>query len=134
MIQVKVKCPQCGKSLMEEKTKIDDHPSIKVIIEYEKKRGELLLSSLYGSYNVKTDLEVPKGESVDFFCSHCDTNLKTGHVCESCEANMVGMNFFEGGMVQICSRRGCKKHLIEFEDLEKELLAFYNAYPLFFKS
>ena len=134
MIQVKVRCPHCGKSLMQEKTIIDDHPSIKVMIEYKKKKGELLLSSLYGSYNVKSELDVPNGTMVDFFCPHCDTNLKTGRVCETCEAAMVGMSFFEGGRVQICSRSGCHKHLIEFEDLEKELMAFYNAYPLFFRS
>jgi len=133
VIQVKVKCPHCGKSLMEEKTKIDEHPSVRVIIEHKKKKGELLLSSLYGSYNIQSQLDVPKGEVVDFFCPHCNTNLKTGRVCGDCQAPMVGMNFFQGGRVLICSRKGCKKHLIEFEDLDKELLAFYNAYPLFFR-
>ena len=133
MIQVKVKCPHCDKSLMEEKTKIDEVPSIKVIIEYKQKKGELFLSSLYGSYNVQSKLDVPKGAVVDFFCPYCGSSLKTGRICETCDAAMVGMNFHEGTRVQICSRRGCHKHLIEFEDLEKELLAFYNAYPLFFK-
>jgi len=29
MIQVNVKCPHCGKSLMDEDVKIDGHPSVR---------------------------------------------------------------------------------------------------------
>jgi hypothetical protein len=44
------------------------------------------------------------------------------------------MTFFElvqGGKVQICSRRGCKKHLIEFSDLSQEISTLYNTYEVF---
>ena len=134
MIQVNVKCPHCGKSLMDEEVKIDDHPSVKLNIQWSGKRARLCLSSLYGSYKVDSELPVPEGEVVKFFCPHCNVNLAGSRSCEKCNAPMVPLRFTEGGTVQICSRRGCKKHLIEFEELETALRAFYDKYSPFFKS
>jgi methionyl-tRNA synthetase len=116
---------------MEEKHKIDGHPSLKVLIEYEKKKGFLRLSSLYGSYNIETEVFVPQKKIAQFFCPHCQKELKSTRICEFCQAPMVAMNFESGGIIQICSRRGCKKHLIEFDKLESELSAFYNKYGPF---
>lgn len=134
MIQVKVKCPHCGESLMDEETKIDDRPSVKLNIQWGGERGRLRLSSLYGSYKVDSQLSVPEGEVAKFFCPHCNAELVSSRSCEQCHAPMVSMKFAQGGIVQICSRRGCKKHLIEFENLESELRAFYEKYSLFFRS
>ncbi len=134
MIQVNVKCPHCGKSLMDDDLKIDDHPSVKLNIQWSGKRGRLCLSSLYGSYKVDSELSVPEGEVAKFFCPHCNANLAGSRSCEQCSAPMVPLRFTEGGTVQICSRRGCKKHLIEFEELETALRAFYDKYSPFFKS
>lgn len=133
MIQVNVKCPKCDKSLMDEEHKIDEHPSVKVMIEHENKKGLVRLSSLYGSYKLESELSVPQGEVVRFFCPFCGSDLTGTRKCDDCGAPMIPLKFFDGGLVQICSRKGCKKHLIEFENLENELLAFYNAYSLFFK-
>jgi len=134
MIQVNVKCPHCGKGLMDEEIKIDDLPSVKLNVQLGKKRGGLRLSSLYGSYNIDSEFSVPQGEVVRFFCPHCNTDLTGSRRCEECSAPMIPMKFTQGGTVQICSRRGCKKHLIEFEELDTELKAFYDKYSLFFKS
>lgn len=132
MIQVNVKCPHCGKSLMDEEKKIDGHASVKLNIQWGGERGRLRLSSLYGSYHVDSQLAVPTGDVAKFFCPHCNVGLASSRNCEQCDAPMVSMKFVEGGTVQICSRRGCKKHLIEFESLESELRAFYEKYSLFF--
>jgi len=131
MIQVNVKCPHCGKSLMDEERKIDDHPSVKLSIQRGKECGVLRLSSLYGSYKIDSELSVAQGEVVNFFCPHCNAELLGSRICEECKAPMIPMRFAEGGTVQICSRRGCKKHLIEFDKLESELSAFYNKYGPF---
>ena len=119
---------------MDEEIKIDDHPSVKLNIQRGEERGTLRLSSLYGSYHIDSELSVPQGEVVKFFCPHCKAELSGSRNCEKCNAPMIPMKFAQGGTVQICSRRGCKKHLIEFEDLESELRAFYEKYSLFFKS
>ena len=133
MIQVKVKCPKCGKSLMDEEHKIDEHPSVKIVAEHKNKRFWVRLSSLYGSYNLESEFVIPEGEEVGVFCPFCEADLAGTRKCEECAAAMIPLKFFDGGVVEICSRKGCKKHLIEFENLENELRAFYNAYPLFFK-
>lgn len=133
MIQLDVKCPHCGKTLMSKELKIDNNPSVKVKIEYKGKIGRLNLSSLYGSYNINLELDIPKGEIAKFFCPYCSIELKSTRICEVCKAPMVAFKSVRGGTVQICSRYGCKKHLIEFEDLETEIEAFYDAYSTFFK-
>jgi len=133
MIQLDVKCPHCGKSLMDEEHTIDGRPSVNVIIELKKKRGWLRLSSLYGSYNMESEFSIPEEEIVRFFCPHCDSNLRVPRDCEKCGAPMVAVKIVGGAMVEICSRRGCKKHLIEFENLERELSAFYDAFSYAFR-
>ncbi|PIP13787.1 MAG: hypothetical protein COT45_04095 [bacterium (Candidatus Stahlbacteria) CG08_land_8_20_14_0_20_40_26] len=133
MIQLNIKCPHCGKSLMDEEHTIDDHPSVNVIIEFKKKRGWLRLSSLYGSYNTESEFPIPKEEIVRFFCPYCNSNLRVSRDCERCGAPMVAMKIVGGAIVEICSRYGCKKHLIAFENLERELSAFYDAFSYSFR-
>lgn len=128
MISVSVKCPHCGKSLMNNKKLIDGKPSIMVKLTYAGKKGMLYLISLYGSYNIETDINVPNSKIAGFRCPHCDADLKSTRRCELCNAPMVAFDLRKGGQVQICSRRGCKKHLIEFENPGKELEAFYDYY------
>jgi hypothetical protein len=38
-----------------------------------------------------------------------------GGVCADCGAPMVPMIVRGGGVVQLCSRRGCKGHILDFE-------------------
>lgn len=128
MIEVSIKCPSCGESLMDEDRQIDGHPSISVEGEAGGKRGKIWLSSLYGSYNVESDIEIPQGGITKFFCRKCGDYLVGTRVCELCDAPMVPFRFAEGGIVQICSRRGCKRHLIEFTDIRSELQAFYDRH------
>lgn len=133
MVVVKVKCPHCGKSLMDSKKKIDGEQSISVKLTYAGKKGMLYLSPVYGSYNIETEIEVPKGKIAGFRCPHCESDLKSTRKCDVCNAQMVAFELKDGGTVQICSRRGCKKHLIEFEDPSKELELFYKTYLKSFK-
>jgi hypothetical protein len=44
----------------------------------------------------------------------------------------VPFGFAEGGTVQICSRRGCKRHLVEFSDIRAELRSFLDSYSALF--
>ncbi len=131
MIQVNVGCPHCGASFMDDKHPLDGKDSIKVRIRFDGKKGFLWLSSLYGSYIVESEQTIPPETVTQFFCPYCENELKSTRVCETCAAPMVAMEFSDGGAVQICSRRGCRKHFIEFEDLESELRAFYSRYAPF---
>ena len=133
MIHVKLKCHHCGKNLMDKDFEIDGHPSVKVIIEHNGKKGVLHLSSRYGSYKVDSGIDVPEGEIVRVLCPHCKSDMKSSRICYECKAPMVTFESLLGGYVRLCSRWGCKKHLVEFENLETELRAFHEKYSTFFK-
>ncbi len=111
----------------EEKT-IDGLPSVRVFIQFSNKKGLLYLSSIYGSYNILSDTHIPMDEIVLFFCPHCQSSLLTNTLCEKCNVPMAAFELKQGGKVQICSKRGCKKHMIEFSNLSQEISTFYDEY------
>jgi hypothetical protein len=94
---------------------VDDHPSIRVTISFERKHGWLLLSSLYGSYTIECEHEIPQDTVVNFFCPHCHAELAGATDCPACSAPMVPLIVRGGGMVQICSRRGCRSHMLDLD-------------------
>jgi NADH-quinone oxidoreductase subunit E len=110
---VEVGCSRCNHSLMDPRHLIDGQPSIRVTMSFGTKHGWLTLSSLYGSYNVSSEYEIPPDTIVHFFCPHCHAELIGGSVCSDCGAPMVPMIVRGGGVVQICSRRGCKGHMLD---------------------
>jgi hypothetical protein len=92
---------------------IDGYPSVRVTQSFGHTHGWLRLSSLYGSYNVESEYEIPKDTVVNFFCSYCHAELRAATVCPECQAPMVPMIIHGGGIVLICSRRGCKGHMLD---------------------
>jgi NADH:ubiquinone oxidoreductase subunit E len=110
---VHVSCPHCNRSLKDETFSIDGHPSICVTISSDHKQGWLRLSCLYGSYNFASEFEVSTGLVVGFLCPHCGVEFPSTLDCSVCAAPMVPMLVDGGGIVQICSRRGCKNHLLD---------------------
>jgi len=128
MLSVLVKCPHCGKSLMSSSKKLDKVSSIEVKLNYAGKHAPMYMSSMYGSYAVETELSIPQGKVAGFRCPHCDADLKSTRKCDVCGSQMIAFDLKAGGQVQICSRRGCKKHVLEFQDPDSELQAFYKSY------
>jgi len=110
---IDVSCPHCNRSLMDESFAIDNHPSIRVAISFDHKDGWLRLSCLYGSYNISTELDVPMDAVVKFHCPHCHVELPSTSNCATCRAPMVPMLVRGGGIAKICSRRGCKNHMLD---------------------
>lgn len=110
---VEVSCGRCNHSFMDSKHLIDGHPAIKVTISFGDSHGWLLLSSVYGSYAIEAEREIPSDQVVHFFCPHCNAELSGGGPCADCGAPMVPMIVRGGGVVQICSRRGCKAHRLD---------------------
>ena len=127
MVNVSVKCPHCGKSLMNSGKKLDKVASIEVNLTYAGKHAPLYLSSLYGSYLVETALPIPAGKVAGFRCPSCKADLKSLRKCDACGSHMIAFELKGGGQVHICSRRGCKKHVLEFQDADSELQAFYKS-------
>ncbi|MFH1419937.1 MAG: NAD(P)H-dependent oxidoreductase subunit E [Planctomycetota bacterium] len=110
-----VSCSRCNHSLMEPDHLIDGSPSIRVTASFERKHGWLRLSSLYGSFTVESKYPIRTDTVLDLFCPHCHAELKGATSCPLCSAPMVSMIVRAGGIVQICSRRGCKGHMLDLE-------------------
>ena len=110
---VGVRCSHCNHSLLNPKHLIDGHPSIRVTVSFKREHGWMALSCLYGSYNVESEYEIPKDTIVHFFCPYCHAELTGAIDCAVCSAPMVPMIVSGGGIVQICSRNGCKNHILD---------------------
>jgi len=113
---VEVSCSRCNHSLMDPRHVIDGHPSIRVTISSGQQHGWLALSSLYGSYRVASEFVIPEQTIAHFFCPYCHTELIGAFNCSQCGAPMVPMVVKGGGVVQICSRKGCMGHMLDLGD------------------
>jgi ssDNA-binding Zn-finger/Zn-ribbon topoisomerase 1 len=127
-VSLNVKCPICGVSFMDETHPVDNEPSIKLNIKIANKNGVINLSSIYGSYNYICDVDCPNNDIAEFTCPHCHFDLNSDIECKVCKAPMVPFYLDMGGRVSVCSRAGCKNHVIEFEDLSMALAKFYQEY------
>ncbi len=116
-----VRCPRCNHSLMDSRHPIDGKPSIKITVSFGGKHGWIRLSSLYGSYKVDCEFEIPFETLVNFFCPHCHAELNGSQECGDCRAPMVPLIVEGGGMVQICSRRGCKSHMLDLDGVNFDM-------------
>ena len=110
---VEVSCPRCNHNLMDPGYAVDGYPSIRVTISFSEQHGWLRLSSLYGSYNVFSEYEIPSDTVSQFFCPHCHAELVAARDCTQCSAPIVNMIVRGGGLLQICSRRGCRSHMLD---------------------
>ena len=115
---VEVSCPRCNHSLMDPNHLVDGYPSIRVTLSFGRDHGWLRLSCLYGSYTVESEYEIPMDTLVNFFCPHCHAELIGASSCPECGARMVPMIVRGGGIVQICTRRGCKGHMLDLGGVE----------------
>lgn len=113
LFPLEVSCPRCNHGLMDRNHYIDGYPSIRVTVSFGGKHGWLRLSCLYGSYSVDHEYKTPMATVVNFFCPHCHGEFIGASICPECSAPMVPMIVQGGGMTQICSRRGCKGHMLD---------------------
>ena len=114
---IEVFCARCNRSLMDHRHFIEGHPSVRVTISFGRKHGWLRLSSLYGSFTIESEHEIPRSMIAHFFCPTCHAELAGATDCPLCAAPMVPLIVRGGGMVQICSRRGCTSHLLDVSGL-----------------
>ncbi len=106
-------CSRCNHSLMDRAHPIDSAPSVRVTVSFNGTHGWLRLSGLYGSPAIESEYEIPPDTVTDFFCPHCHAELTGAGHCTECAAPMVCLIVRGGGIVQICSRRGCRGHMLD---------------------
>jgi ssDNA-binding Zn-finger/Zn-ribbon topoisomerase 1 len=129
-LALRIKCPLCQKSLMDGQHRIDGSSSVALEVSAGDHRGWIKLSPVYGSYSFDSQFPIAMNTVARFFCPRCREELRSTVVCSSCLAPMVPLLLEEGGRVFICSRRGCPKHFLEFEEADDALTRFYEAYNL----
>ena len=112
---VEVYCARCNHSLMDAEHPIEGQPSVRVTVSFGRSHGWLRLSSLYGSYAIESEHEIPIDVVANFFCPYCHAELAGATDCPHCAAPMVPLIVRGGGMVQICSRRGCRSHMLDLD-------------------
>ncbi len=127
MFAVEVKCPECGSSLMNKAVVFDNHPSIQMHVENCRRRGEIWLSSVYGSYKYEVTFHATNG-ALTFHCPHCQTRLQGDLDCHDCGSKMINLTLTNGGHVHFCPREGCKGHHVEYENGDEALRDAYTHY------
>lgn len=113
MFRISVTCPECNRSLMTWDHLMNGAPMIHVTAATNKGHGWLRMSSYYGDYRVELENDVEHNEVVDFFCPKCHAQLRTTRTCVKCDAPMLPLFIRGGGIVRICTRRGCKEHQLD---------------------
>ncbi|MBN2480677.1 MAG: hypothetical protein JXB19_02975 [Bacteroidales bacterium] len=128
LISLKVKCPNCDQSLMDYTHFLNAKPSIKLHIDLAGKHGIINLCSSYGCYEKISNIELVENEIARLSCTHCKKELPVSASCSECGAPLVHFTLEKGGKVHVCSRIGCKKHFVSFEDIDDGLRSLYNEY------
>jgi hypothetical protein len=112
---------------MNDSVLIDKLPAIELEAKLGQKLGKIFLSQIYGSYHKKFEgVDDIVGSIALFSCPNCHQPLPVIQNCD-CRAPQVGMQLEVGGIIKICSRNACKKHSLEFEDVN-------DAFMLLMKS
>jgi NADH:ubiquinone oxidoreductase subunit E len=110
---IRARCSSCGHTLMDTHFVIDDYPSVRLSARLGEDTGWLRLSSVYGSLHSVAQHSIPANSVVRLLCPHCRAELRSAWTCPSCAAPMAQMSVDGGGMLRICSRRGCESHMLD---------------------
>lgn len=110
---IDLSCPQCRESFKDETFTLDGLPCLKINAVTDRRPGWIRLSCLYGSTTVASEYDISDGSISDFVCPHCNTRIHGNSACSRCEAPMVRLPVEGGGVIQICTRRGCTHHLLD---------------------
>jgi hypothetical protein len=127
-VSIHVKCPLCKMSLMDNEHPIHNKPSIKLNIQHGKGRGTIRLCSIYDCYDHECDVDLSLIDIAEFSCPHCNQVLNSTEKCDTCGAPMVPFVMDISGKVAICSRNGCTKHYVAFENPLDAVSKFYDEY------
>jgi hypothetical protein len=133
MLKLQVSCPNCKNSLMTPERLIDDLEAIRIKAKALDTTGEIFLSQVYGSYRKEfRDVKDVEGSVIEGLCPRCDTPFPINQMCE-CDAPLFSLSLHGGGLINICSRNGCKRHSLEFENADDafELFRRQNGAGLF---
>ncbi len=122
MLLLQAGCPNCGAALTEgQKVHLDGY------VRETHEDGEVYLSAIFGDYGVESELKIPDGATVEFRCPICEESLMLQIPCKLCGAPMASLTLSSGGVLEFCSRRGCRGHALGgFGDVD-QMMALINS-------
>ena len=122
MLQLPVCCPYCRAALTEgSKVHLDAD------VRDTHQDGRVYLSAVFGDHTIETDLDIPEGAVAEFRCPSCDQSLMLQMPCRLCGALMASIDIQSGGVLEFCSRRGCRAHALGgFGDVD-QMMALVNS-------
>jgi len=129
-LKLDLQCNDCGKPLVDEAHIIDGEPSIMVDVEIDGRRGVLRLSAIYGSYAAEIDIPAPDGGLATLSCPFCGVTFPTQFSCDVCGAPLISMHLVGGGRINFCSRKGCQRHFLEFNNDVRAMVMLHDLYAL----
>jgi len=122
MLLLQVCCPYCRTPLTE-----GNRVHLEAYVRDTNQDGKVYLSALFGDAAVDTDLEIPEGAVAEFRCHSCDQSLMLQVPCRLCGAPMASINIKSGGVLEFCSRRGCRGHALGgFGDVD-QMMSLVNS-------
>lgn len=107
MLLIEATCPGCSGSLTE-----GSRVHLDAYIKETNQNGQVRLSAVFGDYSLESDLDIPDGTIAEFRCPACERSLMLNIPCRLCGAPMASLNIRGGGVLEFCSRRGCKGHAL----------------------
>jgi NADH:ubiquinone oxidoreductase subunit E len=113
ILHIHALCPNCNRSLMRPDHKLDGHPMIHVTAAFGDKHGWMRMSSVWGDQRIFSEYPAPDDSVVQFFCPRCHAELRSATLCPACDAPMIPLLNKKGGIMHLCSRQGCKEHLLD---------------------
>ncbi len=115
-LTLQLACPNCRKSLMTPERKIDGLDAVRISARVLDTTGDIFLSQIYGSYRKEfSGVKNVEGSVIEGRCPNCATPFPVHRMCE-CGAPLFSMSLQQGGIINICSRNGCPRHSLEFEN------------------
>ena len=107
---LQIKNAVCSKrhSLMDEETKIDGKPSVKLKITKNGKQGFVNLDPIYGKNRDKYSVDVMPLEQVQIACSKCNISLVNKEkTCPECKSQVYSFEIPPQGMFEGCINPKC---------------------------
>ena len=132
-LKLQLSCPNCKHSLMTPERRIDGLNAVRIKAKVMDSVGDIFLSQVYGSYQKEfSGTKDVKGSVIEGLCPHCHAPFPVHQMCE-CDAPLFSLSLHGGGFINICSRNGCERHSLEFENADDafELFRRQNDSGLF---
>jgi signal transduction histidine kinase len=95
-------------SIIDNETKIEGMPSIKVKVNHKGGEGYINLDPVYGQQRHQFGEEVKKDDKLEMHCPHCDVSMMSeGKTCPECESPLFHIYQPDGSVIEYCTNFTC---------------------------